>query len=181
MPSLGRLVIRRVWEPEVGGDLEVQLQSLLQRCFPGYPARSYFKLPPHFRYVATDDGRVVAQMGVELRVFRVGDEVVRVFGVVDLCVDEGGRSRGLAGRLLRALTETAGGARVDFIVLFADDDRLYLRNGWVHVTNRCSWVKIDSHRTLGLAANESLPEMMVKPTGSRQWPDGDVDLLGHVF
>jgi len=46
-------VIRRVWEPEVDSALEPQLQSLLQRSFAGYPARSYFKVPPHFRYVAT--------------------------------------------------------------------------------------------------------------------------------
>ena len=178
----GALVIRRVWEPEVDSDLEARLASLLQRCFASYPARSYFKVPPHFRYVATDGARVVAQMGVELRIFRVGDEVVRVFGIVDLCVDEGARSQGLASRLLRELTDIARASRVDFVVLFADDDRLYLRNGWVHVANRCSWLKIDSHRTLGLATNESLADvMMVKPTGSRHWPEGDVDLLGHVF
>ena len=176
------LVIRRVWEPEVDGALEAQLLSLLQRSFSGYPARAYFKVPPHLRYVATIGGKVVAQMGVELRVFRVGDEVVRILGVVDLCVDEGERSQGLASRLLRKLEEFGRACRVDFVVLFADDDRLYLRTGWVHVANRCSWVKIDSHRTVGLATNQSLADvMMVKAIGSREWPDGDIDLLGHVF
>src|SRR5262245_1705022 len=102
------LVIRRVWEPEVDCALEAQLQSLLQRSSSGYPARSYFKLPPHFRYVATIGGKVVAQMGVELRVCRVGDEVVRTLGVVDLCVDEGERSQGLASLLLRKLVEFGG-------------------------------------------------------------------------
>ena len=177
------LVIRRYWEPEVDSALEAQLQSLLQRSFSGYPGRSYFKVPPHFRYVTTNGGKVVAQMGVELRVFRVGNEVVRIFGVVDLCVDEGERSQGLARLLLRKLAEFGGACRVDFVVLFADDDRLYVRDGWVHVANRCSWVKIDNHRTLGLATNEqSLADvMMVKAIGSRRWPDGDIDLLGHVF
>jgi hypothetical protein len=36
-----------------------------------------------------------------------------------------------------------------FIVLFADDDRLYARNGWTRVTNRCTWVRINNHVTLG--------------------------------
>ena len=45
-------------------------------------------------------------MAVEFRAIRVGDIVMRTFGVVDLCV--------------------------------ADDDRLYARNGWARVTNRCS-------------------------------------------
>ncbi len=176
------LVIRSVWEPDVDSDFEAELQSLLQRSFSGYPARSYFKLPPHFRFVATIDGTLVAQMGVEHRVFRVGDNVLRVFGVADLCVDESNRSQGLASRLLRQLTEIAKERRVDFVVLFADDDRLYVRNGWVHIANPCTWVKIDDHRILGLATGESLGDvMMVKAIGSRQWPDGDVDLLGHVF
>jgi len=175
-------VIRRVWEPELGSDLDRQLRSLLQRCFAGYPDRAYFKLPPHFRYVATVAGVVVAQMGVELRVIRVSDELVRAFGVVDLCVDESERSRGLATRLLRELTKIASAGAIDFVVLFADDDRLYVQNGWAHVANRCSWVKIDDHRTLGLATLGSHADsMMVKATGTRVWPGGDVDLLGHVF
>jgi hypothetical protein len=61
--------------------LAVQLRSLLQASFPDYPDRSYFKLPPHFRYVAFVDGAVVAQVGVEMRVMRVGDSVARTFGV----------------------------------------------------------------------------------------------------
>ena len=83
------IMVVRVAEPEIGANLSGRLQSLLQACFPGYPDRSYFKLPPHFRYLAmTSDGDVAAQMGVEFRVIRVGDSVVRTFGVVDLCVTD---------------------------------------------------------------------------------------------
>src|SRR6266481_4203844 len=69
--------ILRVAEAEIGRDLRQQVQALLQACFPGYPSRSYFKLPPHFRYLAmTSGGGVAAQMGVEFRVIRVGDSVL---------------------------------------------------------------------------------------------------------
>ena len=79
------ITVIRVAEAEIGADLGRRLQSLLQACFAGYPDRSYFKLPPHFRYLAmTGDGGVAAQMGVEFRVIRVGDTVVRTFGIVDL-------------------------------------------------------------------------------------------------
>jgi hypothetical protein len=68
------------------------------------------------------------------------------------------------------------------VLLFADDERVYLRNGWTRVDNRCTWLKIDEHRTLGLAVRESLADaLMVKATGGLAWPEGDVDLLGHVF
>jgi len=88
-------MISRVAETEIGGDLRRQVQALLQACFPGYPSRSYFKLPPHFRYLVMTSGVLVAQMGVELRVIRVGRTVLRTFGVVDLCVRTNERSQGL--------------------------------------------------------------------------------------
>ena len=176
------LTFFRVAEAEIDGDLSGQVQSLLQTCFPGYPNRSYFKLPPHFRYLAMmSDGVVAAQMGVELRVIRVGDSVARTFGVVDLCVRQSERSRGLASGLLAEVTDFARACRVDFIILFADDERLYVRNGWARVRNRCSWVKIDDHTTLGLARQADPDAMMVKAIGARAWPGGDVDLLGHLF
>ena len=174
--------VTRVAEPEIGTDLSGRLQSLLQACFPEYPNRSYFKLPPHFRYIATTgSGDVAAQMGVEFRVIRVGDTVLRTFGVVDLCVAEGRRSHGLAATLLTELTELARSCGMAFVVLFADDDRLYARNGWTRVTNRCSWLRINDHVTLGLAGPEDTGVMMVKAVGEQPWPEDDVDLLGHLF
>jgi len=169
-------------EAEIGADLSRRLQSLLQACFAGYPNRSYFKLPPHFRYLAmTSSGDLAAQMGVEFRVIRAGDAVLRTFGVVDLCVAESQRSQGLAGRLLGEVTEFARSCGMAFIVLFADDDRLYARNGWARVTNRCTWVRINDHLTLGLARQEDTGAMMIKALGQQPWPEGDVDLLGHLF
>lgn len=176
------VTVLRVAEAEIGADLSRDLQALLQECFPGYPNRSYFKLPPHFRYVAMgSDGIVAAQLGVELRVIRVGSDVVRTFGVVDLCVSQGERSRGLASMLLAEVTEFARACGMAFVILFADDDRLYARSGWARVLNRCSWVKIDEHTTLGLATQVDPGVMMVKAVGNRAWPAGDVDLLGHLF
>ena len=176
------ITVIRVAEAEISADRSRQLQSLLQASFPGYPGRSYFKLPPHFRYLAlTGSGEVAGQAGVELRVIRVEGTVVRTFGVVDLCVAPRQRSRGLAGRILAEVTGFARDCEMAFVILFADDDRLYTRNGWARVTNRCSWVRIDNHVTLGLAGPADTGAMMVKATGPQPWPEGDVDLLGHLF
>ncbi len=96
-------------------------------------------------------GSLAGQMGVELRVIRVGSEVVRTFGVVNLCVRPGERSHGLAARLLTEVTGFARSCGMDFVILFADDDRVYTRNGWTRAANLCTWVKIHDHTTLGLA------------------------------
>jgi GNAT superfamily N-acetyltransferase len=173
--------ISRIAEAEIPADLMHQVQALMQMCFPGYPSRTYFKLPPHFRYLAMASGELVGQAGVELRVIRVGSNVLRTFGVVDLCVRGSGRSRGLAGRLLAEVTELARSCKMDFVILFADDDRLYTRNGWARAANPCSWLKIDDHTTLGLATAEDTGALMVKKIGQHTWPEGEVDLLGHLF
>ena len=59
----GAVTILRVAEAEIGADLRQQLQALLQACFPGYPSRSYFKLPPHFRYLAMALDHAVIRKG----------------------------------------------------------------------------------------------------------------------
>lgn len=79
------------------------------------------------------------------------------------------------------MTEFARACAMAFVILFADDDRLYARNGWARVGNRCSWVKINDHTTLGLARQVDPGVMMVKAVGDRTWPADDVDLLGHLF
>ena len=174
------VTISRIPEAEIPADVMDQEQALLQTSFPGYPSRAYFKLPPHFRYLAMTSGELAGQVGVELRVIRVGSTVLRTFGIVDLCVRGSERSRGLAGRLLAEVTDHARSCGMDFVILFADDDRLYTRTGWTRAANRCSWVKIDDHRTLGLATAQDTGALMVKRIGQLTWPEGDVDLLGHL-
>ncbi|SNY47242.1 GNAT family N-acetyltransferase [Paractinoplanes atraurantiacus] len=171
----------RLPEAEIGPELHLSLQGLLRDCFPGYPERSYFKIPPHFRYVVTDGTTVRAQLGVELRVIRVGDQILRTFGVVDLCVREDSRGQGLASRLLDEVTGYAAACGMDFVILFADDDSLYGRHGFTRVDNPLSWVKINDHRVIGLAQAVTPHELMVRPVSGAAWPAGEIDLLGHVF
>lgn len=170
-------VVRRVAEVDLGVALTQQLTELLRECFPGYPDRAYFKLPPHLRFLAFVDDTLVGHLAVELRMIRVADQVLRTLGVVDLCVRTDARSQGIASLLLDEVLALPS----DFVVLFADDDRLYSRNGFAHVDNPVTWLKVHEHTTLGLAEKVVPGVMMVRPTGSLSWPAGDVDLLGHLF
>ena len=83
--------------------------------------------------------------------------------------------------LLAVAVSGRGVVDPDEPAVFADDDRLYTRNGWARVTNRCTWVRIHDHATLGIARQEDTGAMMVKAVGEQAWPEGDVDLLGHLF
>ncbi|MCO8271607.1 GNAT family N-acetyltransferase [Actinoplanes sp. TRM 88003] len=124
---------------------------------------------------------MLAQLGVELRVIRVGDRILRTFGVVDLCVRADSRGQKLASRLLDEVTSYAAACGLDFVILFADEDALYRRHGFARVDNPLSWVKINDHRTIGLARSVTPHEMMVRPVSGATWPTGEIDLLGHVF
>ncbi len=77
--------------------------------------------------------------------------------------------------------EYAKACAMDFVLLFADDDRLYVQNGWHRVNNPCTWVRVDEHVTLGLARREMTNALMVSSVQGKVWPDGEVDLLGHLF
>jgi GNAT superfamily N-acetyltransferase len=127
------VVTRRVAEVDLGVTLTQQLTELLRECFSGYPDRAYFKLPPHLRFLAFLGDTLVGQLAVELRMIRVADQVLRTLGVVDLCVRDNARSQGIANLLLDEVLTLAHDS--DFVILFADDDRLYSRNGWVRVDN----------------------------------------------
>jgi hypothetical protein len=61
------------------------------------------------------------------------------------------------------------------VILFADDDRLYIRGGWARAANPWSWVKIHDHTTLRLATAEDTGSLMVKRIGQQAWPIGEVD------
>jgi predicted N-acetyltransferase YhbS len=106
---------------------------------------------------------------------------MRTLGLVDLCVAEGWQSGGVATTLLMEATDFGRACGAAAIILFADDDRLYARNGWVSVDAPCSWLKIHDHTTVGLAQSERTGALMVKMLGDDRWPGGTVDLLGHLF
>jgi hypothetical protein len=55
--------------------------------------------------------------------------------------------------------------KIDLLVVFADDSRLYAENGYQRVANICRWLKVDEHQIIGVG-EESLSDcMMVKQLG----------------
>ena len=173
--------IDRVEEFAIESPVFALVSDLLQGAFPGYPQdRPYFKLHPHFRYLAWDDETLAGHMGVDHRVIRVGTEFLTIFGVIDLCVAPRYQHRSLATQMLRLLEALARDTQRDAIVLFADDHRVYAANGYQRIETPCTWMMIDDHRTLGITTRSLGDSMMVKPITLPRWPDGAVDLLGYL-
>jgi GNAT superfamily N-acetyltransferase len=167
-------------EHAITAPVHAKIHTVLDACFPGYPARSYFKQLPHFRCLGWSRRELVAHMGVEHRMINNGGSALQIFGVVDLCVAASARSRGHARRLLDELEELGRRSEVDAVVLFADDPRLYLAAGYRRAPGTVKWLMVNEHQSIGIA-ERPVEELMVKMLNEKPWNPGAVDLLGHLF
>ena len=174
--------IETLSEYEISDDVQKLANRLLIESFSDYPLeRSYYKLLPQFRYLVWAGEKLIAQMGVEHRVITNTGVPARIFGLIDLCVASPYRGQKIATTLLQQLEKLGRTSKVDFLILFADDSRLYIENGYQRVTNLCRWMKVDEHQTIDIGEESMADCMMIKQIGMQKWQDGKVDLLGYLF
>lgn len=170
-----------IHEIDVDAPLHGRIEALRNDAFPEYAvARSYYKQLPHLRALQFDGADLVGTMGLDYRAMAVGDTVVKTLGVIDFCVAAGARSQGIGSAMLRELVEYAAARKVDFIILMADDPRLYVRHGFQRVEAHASWLRIHEHKSYGIACAH-IDELYVKPMRDKAWPTGHVDWLGYMF
>jgi GNAT superfamily N-acetyltransferase len=175
--------LTRIIEFDISKDRHQQITKLRNSCFPVENAkpRSYYKQLPHFRYLVSVEDLLVAHMGVDHRVIRVGDSTFTIFGVVDLCVESSYRQQGIASKLLSSLTQLAKEKSVDFLFSVVKDERIYLKQGFQAISHYCSWLRIHEHNNYGVAIEKIENELMIKQTGNQPWIDEPIDLLGYMF
>lgn len=106
---------------------------------------------------------------------------IRVLGIIDLCVSPAARSQGIASLLISEVERMAE-EHVDFLLLFADHEGLYSRNGFRTVSNTCTWLKIN-HETLTTVGvgTQKVEGLMIKEVGSLPWEEGVLDFLGYLY
>ena len=168
-------------EIDVGPGVHAQIQQLRNQSFPDYAVpRSYFKQLPHYRVLHFVEQALVATMGLDCRVMMVSKQVVKVLGIIDLCVDEDFRGQGIAAKMLAEVSSYATQRDVDFLLLMADRPEYYEKHGFKRVECVGHWLKIHEHQNFG-TASEFVYDLMVKPVSSMSWPEGDVDWLGYMY
>jgi GNAT superfamily N-acetyltransferase len=172
----------KIDESDIDAQLEKSILGLLIESFPAlYPQdRIYYKQMPHFRYLVYDEKVLVAHVGLDYRIMNLNGIAIKVLGIIDLCVKKEYRGKNVASDLLNEVDAFSRMHNIDFLLLFADIDGLYHKNGFVGVKNVCKWLKIDEHRTLGVG-EEVVEELMIKKTGSKDWQDGVLDMLGYLY
>ncbi|WP_339242425.1 GNAT family N-acetyltransferase [Paenibacillus sp. FSL R5-0517] len=174
----------KTYDVELSEEWSTLLQELLVASFPEvYPKdRLFFKQIPQSRVLAfTPDNQLVGQVGLDYRMMNLNGTPIRVMGIIDLCVSPAARAQGIASLLISEVERMAK-ERVDFVLLFADHEELYRKNGFKTVSNTCTWLKIN-HETLTTVGvgTQKVEGLMIKEVGSRLWEEGELDFLGYLY
>ncbi len=175
-------VIEQMEEYRIPTFLHERIGLLLQSSFPDYPInKSYFNQIPSFRYLAWYGDELIGHLGVVYRIISLNGVELRVFGIVDLCVDAAFQSMQIGSNILKQLESLAEISNIDFMILISDAHSFYLEQGFIMVDNPGKWLMIRNSQTLGIAHRKLSDCLMVKPIGTKQWDEGTVDFLGNIF
>ena len=159
---------------------EARIAMLVNGCFgPEFGGNSFHMQRHHVRIVARDPG-IVGHMALCFRAVRMGERLVDILGLAEVCTAPERRGEGIASRLMEATMKLAADSRADFLVLFGDQP-LYAASGFVKHSNRLRYVEMDGSRT-GDVKFERRGGLMVYALGDLTWdPGAEVDLLGNLF
>ena len=159
-----------------------KIALLLEKAFPTYPQGQYFyNQLPSFRYLVWNDDELVAHVGIDHRVIRLGDKIFKVFGMVDLCVEEKYQSQKIGSSLLEKIEEEAKAYEIDFLLLVAEQFDLYTRNGFKVVENTSKWLMLRNQHSFGILHRKLKNCILYKPVNDKEWTEGTLDFLGTVF
>jgi len=170
-------------EMTVSESMDTELIELLRHAFPSiYPNRRYFKQLPHFRLIAYEDEQIIGQVGLDFRVMNMNGKPIHVLGIIDLCVREEVRGRGVGRTLMEKVIDLGETYPVDFLLLFADRPDLYERVGFHKVSNTCTWLQIDDENQTTRGIGEAtFEELMIRQVGDKWWAGGTLDFLGYLY
>lgn len=174
--------IQRKEEFSISETTHQAIHQLLSRNFSGYPKnQTYFKQLPNFRYLVWHQNQLIGHMAVEHRLMNNDDQIIRTFGIADLCVDLDYQHQKIGTFLLQKVEELGRNNFIDFLVLVAKDQQLYLQNGFQTVDNYCRWLWIHQQKTFGVIHRYLNHSLMIKSLQKKEWRSGSLDFLGYIF
>ncbi|QQA43003.1 GNAT family N-acetyltransferase [Pelagovum pacificum] len=173
--------IERIEEMRLDRAKEAEAESLIQLCFPraGFGGRSFHGQRHHVRILAWDDG-LVGHMAMTYRAIRVGDRLVDMVGLAEVCTHPDRRGEGIAGKMLEAAIAEAKASPASVFLLFGNAG-LYAANGFVAKQNPLRWLDRTGARTNEVKEGPS-DGLMVMALDDTPWDDDAlVDVAGSMF
>ena len=166
-------------------DFETQqkIHQLLMSSFGQFPKdRIFLKQVPSFRLLVWEDKKLVAQAGIVYRIMSLNQSPLKVFGIMDLCVDADYQNQKIGSNLLKHIEAIAIENNIDFILLFGDTNNFYLQNNFQLMHNNCRWVLIKEYVTMGIMTRPIPDTLLVKSISGEKWDDEALlDIMGFIF
>jgi len=176
------MILHRVEEFQISTAIHEKIRSLLALSFEAYPnKRNFLHQAPNFRYLMLDDKTLTGHMAVEHRIIQLDGQIISIFGITDLCVHPEHQHQQSATKMITELETLAQTHQVDALMLFTNLFPLYKKLGFLKQNNKCRWLMIQNDVSLGVARRSLEDCLMVKMLSDKNWTDGEVDFLGHVF
>jgi len=176
------MTIKRIEEFKLSSKQHLDISQLLKVCFSAYPDnRSFYKQFPSFRFLVFEKKSIIAHLAIIHRLVKVDAKNFAIFGVSDLCVHPDFQHQKIASILLEKLEELGKKHRIDFILLIAQEQKFYKKNGYKTFDNTCRWIIINEAQSLGIAERNLDHALMVKTLSDKKWKKGTVDFLGSLF
>jgi len=159
-----------------------EILNLLNASFDNiFPNRIFFKQIPHKRILVKKNDTIVGQVGIDYRAMNLGGRLIDVVGIIDLCVAEEYQGKGIGSKLLQTV-ENQFKERADFILLFADEHKVYLNNGFKLANNKVTWLGIDGGKTIGILSKNMGDCLMYKSIKKGvEWTEDDLDMMGYLY
>ena len=176
------MTIKRIEEFKLTTQQHQNIGKLLNTCFSAYPAdRSFYKQYPSFRFLVSEKKSIIGHLAIVHRLVKVKEKDFTIFGVSDLCVHPDYQHQKIASVLLEKLENLSRKHNIDFIILIAQDQKFYKKNGFKTFNNNCRWLIINETQSLGIAQRNLEHALMIKPMTDKKWNKGTVDFLGNLF
>jgi len=169
-------------ETELSKQEREELLTILNNSFDGvFGSQIFFKQIPHLRYFVKGNDKIIAHVGIDYRGMNLGGKIIFVVGIIDLCVVPNHRRKGWGSELIKHIENTYK-EKADFLLLFADDHRVYLKNGFTLANNQVSWLGIDKGKTLGIISKNLDDCLMYKPLNKDAlWSIDSLDMMGYLY
>lgn len=180
------MTITFVNEFEIDSKTQSEISELLSVCFPtiDYKGLPYFKQRPHYRLLLKENDQLVGHLGIDYRIMSLNGEPINVLGVVCLAVHPNHQHQGLGTKLMQEFDKMAitHSQNIDFSFLVTDEPDFYSKLGYQTASVTTTWLKIDQGKNYGIG-QEKIEDchFMYKQIGSKEWKDGNLDLLGYMF
>ena len=176
------MTIQRIEELLIDIPTREVIHRLLEDSFPDYPlGQSYYKQLPDFRYLVWEQEELIGHMAIEHRLINNDGQILRIFGVADLCIAKSFQRQKIATTVIEQLLELSKSVGIDFIMLVAEEEQFYQQIGFQPIQNNCKWVLIHRHETFGVVQRQMDSGLMVKAVSKKIWREGALDFLGHIF